>query len=195
LPALIVILLAFAVNVQPASAKGEIRASLDQPLPTDVAPGTTIPVAWKLEVRDEQTDKFVPFGAGPVFVRLIGDNPMQATQAVVDSRRGGYSAKVTVPPGGIKNVQIGFQALPASPRRHCSARILHSHCRPETRIPSTRCRGQWSFKRVVRFDCRDWHDRDRTDDIPKAETRSRDANPRLSSERLRRIVASGTVSN
>lgn len=114
LPALIVVLLAFAVNVQPASAKGEIRASLDQPLPTDVAPGTTIPVAWKLEVRDEQTDKFVPFGAGPVFVRLIGDNPMQATQAVVDSRRGGYSAKVTVPPGGIKNVQIGFQALPAS---------------------------------------------------------------------------------
>jgi hypothetical protein len=106
-------LLSVGLLSQSASAKGEIRATLDQPLPSTAAPGTRLPVAWKLEARDARTKKYVPFGAGGVFVRLIGTNPMQSTEQVVEGN-GSFSATVTVPPGGIKKVQIGFKAMQAS---------------------------------------------------------------------------------
>ncbi|MBJ7348504.1 MAG: hypothetical protein JHC87_08050 [Thermoleophilaceae bacterium] len=97
-----------------ADAKGNIRATLDQSIPSDSTPGKLITVGWKLESERPSSSsksgasKYQPFGAGEVFVRLIGPAGSRPTEAIVDGR-GHFSASVRVPSGGVKDIKIGIK--------------------------------------------------------------------------------------
>ncbi|MFY9488195.1 MAG: hypothetical protein WAP35_05810 [Solirubrobacterales bacterium] len=99
---------ALGAFAQSASAKGEMRAILDQPVPADAKPGSTLAVNWKLQVK--RGEEFEPFGAGEVYFRLVGRDPGQASETVVDGR-GSFSARVKVPPSGIERVEIGIYGM------------------------------------------------------------------------------------
>ena len=111
-----VIAMALADN---ADAKGNMRAVLDQPIPAESVPGEMITVKWKLEVErpsnpgHPRTGQYEPFGAGEVFVRLIGPAGSQPTETVVDGQ-GHFSAAVRVPTGGVKAVKIGIKGVSTS---------------------------------------------------------------------------------
>jgi hypothetical protein len=91
----------------PASGKGDVRARIDGPVRCDAAAGSTITVAWRL--TSVEGDRRRPFGAGGVFVRLLSRSGARPTKARARSaRRGRYSARVRVPRGEIRRLQIGL---------------------------------------------------------------------------------------
>jgi hypothetical protein len=93
----------------PAGAKGDVVARVLTPIPRDAAPGTTVSVAWTLTVVE--AGKRRPFRAGYVFVRLVGLNGVRTPLAygVEAGRPGGrYRARVRVPRGGVRRVEIGI---------------------------------------------------------------------------------------
>ena len=83
----------------------------------DAAAGSTITVAWRL--TSVEGDRRRPFGAGGVFVRLLSRSGARPAKAHARSaRRGRYSARVRVPRGGIRRLQIGLDGT-----RHVGDRI------------------------------------------------------------------------
>jgi hypothetical protein len=103
--ALLAVVLALAA---PAGAKGDVVARLLTPISRDVAPGTTVSVVWTLTVVE--AGKRRPFRAGYVFVRLVGLNGARTPLAYgVEAGPGGrYRARVRVPRGGVRRVEIGI---------------------------------------------------------------------------------------
>ena len=88
-----------------ASAKEGFRATLTSPIPADATPGSRITVSWK--ITDQAGD---PFNATALFVRLRGPDPADATEAFDSPTAhtdGAYGARVTVPKGGIAEIEIG----------------------------------------------------------------------------------------
>jgi hypothetical protein len=99
--------LAALAVVAPASGKGDVRARIDGPARCDAAAGSTIAVAWHL--TSVEGGRRQPFAAGGVFVRLLSRSGASATKAHARSRgRGRYSARVRVPRGEIRRLQIGL---------------------------------------------------------------------------------------
>jgi len=87
-----------------APAKEGARARLTAKLPLSAAPGTTVRVAWAVDVADGQGIRR-PFNAIGMFVRLLSRTGAPATIGFAaetghPDRR--YVAAVKVPPGGIR---------------------------------------------------------------------------------------------
>jgi hypothetical protein len=100
--------LAALVAAPSAVAKEGVKATLKTAIPLGAEPGTKVDVAWTLWFVDHGRRQ--PFGAGDVFVRLvsaIGDRP----QTAYTNGPGSYAATVTVPKGGIGDVQIGLRGF------------------------------------------------------------------------------------
>jgi hypothetical protein len=88
-----------------ASAKEGFRAALTSAIPADAKPGTTIKVAWT--VRNAAGDGF---STSAMFVRLRGPAGGKTTEGFASFAShpdGAYSARVTVPQGGISGIEVG----------------------------------------------------------------------------------------
>jgi hypothetical protein len=110
-PPLTVATLAALLVAAPASGKGDVRARIEGPVRCDAASGSVITVAWRL--ASVERGKREPFGAGGVFVRLVGEargRPMSKARARAMGR-GRYTADVRVPRGGIRRLQIGLDGI------------------------------------------------------------------------------------
>jgi hypothetical protein len=88
-----------------AGAKEGVEATLLTTIPKDAAPGTTIRIEWRL--AELQTGH--PFGAGGIFVRLLG--PRGATTAdATETAHGRFVANAPAPEGGLRGIRIGLRA-------------------------------------------------------------------------------------
>ncbi len=102
-----ILFFAAILSASAVSAKDGVRATLHTPLLTHIAADTEIRLEWSLE--DEHSG--APFSACKVFIRLIGPNGDSAEAFAGcghESSMGRYQATVSVPKGGISNVEIGI---------------------------------------------------------------------------------------
>jgi hypothetical protein len=101
-----VIAAALALLAMPAAAKEGVTAKLDHPVDLKAHVGTSIRVAWHL--RDATGH---PFGAADIYLRVsrCGHRPLQIPATA--RGRGGYSARVRVPKGGIRKLLVGLQGI------------------------------------------------------------------------------------
>jgi hypothetical protein len=94
----------------PAAGKDDVRARIEGTVRCDAAAGSTISVAWRLESVERGRRR--RFGAGDVFVRLLSRSGARPTKARARStRRGRYRARVRVPRGEIRRLQIGLDGI------------------------------------------------------------------------------------
>jgi hypothetical protein len=107
--ALLVAAVALAAAV-PALAKDGVKATLHSSIPLDAPAGTPLHVSWTLAYADEQGRRH-PFGAGGVFVRLVSASGAPAEAAYARQDEGSYKAIVTVPSGGIGDIEFGVQGF------------------------------------------------------------------------------------
>jgi hypothetical protein len=101
------------VAALPAAAKEGVKATLTSRIPVDAAPGTELDVAWTLAFTENGQRH--PFGAGGVFVRLASATGGKAETGEARPSGGDFTATVTVPEGGIGDVQIGLHAFRSNP--------------------------------------------------------------------------------
>src|SRR5918992_5940414 len=101
---LLVASLLLALVAAPAvHAKEGVRATLLGPVDIDARPGELITIAWKLEDTRGR-----PFGAGGLFVRLRSAAGGRPATAVTDGS-GRFAARLTVPEGGIEQIEFGLR--------------------------------------------------------------------------------------
>jgi hypothetical protein len=107
---LVALVLALAGLVAAGSvwAKEGAVARLTTALPLDAAPGTTIRVGWTVDVPDGSGGR-EPFGAGGMFVRLLGRAGGPSATGLADGADGPYAATVDVPADGIGGVRAGLR--------------------------------------------------------------------------------------
>jgi hypothetical protein len=100
-----VLLAAGALPAMPAVAKEGVRAKLDRPVRLDAAPGRAVRVVWRLVDEDGR-----PFGASGIYLRVsrCGRPPLRVHAR--ERAPGRYSARVTVPRGGIRKLVVGLKA-------------------------------------------------------------------------------------
>lgn len=109
----LVLVIVFAlVAASAAGAKEGVEATILSTIPKDATPGSTLHVEWRLaEVNSGQ-----PFGAGGIFVRLVGAGGATTTATADEVRPGRFAAKVVVPGGGIRRIRIGLHSWSSGPR-------------------------------------------------------------------------------
>jgi hypothetical protein len=94
----------------PAAAKEGVKAELTTSIPLDAPAGTELKVGWRLfSVNDEGQQE--AFGANGVYVRLLSASGADAEEGVAPvgaHPTGQYEATVTVPEGGIRDVQVAL---------------------------------------------------------------------------------------
>ena len=95
---------AAALLAVPAEAKDGVRAKLDAPVRLDTASGKTIRIAWRLVDRSGHR-----FGASGIYLRVSRCGRAPLTVPAGPSGRGGYSARVRVPRGGIRKLVVGLE--------------------------------------------------------------------------------------
>src|SRR3954451_24863805 len=90
-----------------AGAKEGVEATILSAIPKDAAPGSSFRVEWRLaELRDGH-----PFGAGGIFVRLVGPTGAATTAFADEGANGRFAATATVPDGGLRGIRIGVRGL------------------------------------------------------------------------------------
>jgi len=92
-------------------AKEGARARLTAKLPLSAAPGTTVRVAWAVDVADGQGVRR-PFNAIGMFVQLLSRTGAPATLASASPTAradGRYLARIKVPLGGIGGIRTGLR--------------------------------------------------------------------------------------
>ncbi|HEY3185101.1 MAG TPA: hypothetical protein VGJ77_19835 [Gaiellaceae bacterium] len=95
-----------ALAASSALAKEGVEATLLTTVPKHAAPGSTIRIEWRLADLSGR-----PFGAGGIFVRLIGPGGVSTTAFADDVSRGRFAATATVPVGGLRGIRIGLRAM------------------------------------------------------------------------------------
>jgi hypothetical protein len=90
-----------------AGAKEGVEAMLLSAVPTDAAPGSTLRIEWRLV----QLENGRPFGAGGIFVRLVGAGGAATTADAEATAQGRFSATAVVPDGGIRRIRIGLHGF------------------------------------------------------------------------------------
>ena len=99
-----VFICAFALAAQPASAKEGVRAKLEASVRLAAAPGTTIPITWRLvDARGNA------FGAGGIYLRVSRCGGGLRRVKARDLGGGRFSARVRVPAGGIRRLRVGLE--------------------------------------------------------------------------------------
>jgi hypothetical protein len=97
-----------AVSLAPiAAAQYRVEARVLTPISRDAEPGSRITVAWTL--THVEGGKRRPYGAGYVLARLVGPNGRRtpSVYGVHMLRPGGYRARLRVPRGGTRRLEIG----------------------------------------------------------------------------------------
>jgi hypothetical protein len=98
----------------PAAAKGEDGfARIVTPIYEDAEPGTTLKVSWRAFVRVDGAE--VPFNAEGVFIRLTGFGGATSEALAAQPTEGLYLARVVVPAGGIRQVEVGVAGTASYP--------------------------------------------------------------------------------
>jgi hypothetical protein len=108
----VVAILAVAVAAAAATSaggKGGVHATLIAPLPLDARAGDHVTISWRLEVMNGGAPQ--PFDVVGAFVRLYGAAGSTTTAFTWNDSHpdGVYSAKATVPDGGIQAIRIGIR--------------------------------------------------------------------------------------
>ena len=99
-----VLIAAAALLAMPATAKEGVRAELDEPVRLGTPPGKTIKVAWHLVDQEGRA-----FGASGIYLRVSRCGRRGLTVPATERSRGGYSARVKVPKGGIRRLRVGLR--------------------------------------------------------------------------------------
>jgi hypothetical protein len=110
----------------PAAAKEGVRATLKTAIPLDASAGTRLRIGWSLAYKDEQ-GRSRPFAANATFVRLLSKTGAGAETAYASSGRytdGDYTATVTVPGGGIRDLRIGLRGFTSGANGTRNADVL-----------------------------------------------------------------------
>jgi hypothetical protein len=89
-----------------AGAKEGVEATLLTTVPKDAAPGSTIRIEWRLAELGGR-----PFGAGGVFVRLVGSGGGATTTFAHEGPTGRFAADARVPDRGIEALRIGLRGM------------------------------------------------------------------------------------
>jgi hypothetical protein len=89
-------------------AKDNAVATIDSPLPPDADPRTEITVGWTVTVPVPDGSP-APFNAEAMFIRLIPDGGEPIEAIGVQDRPGHYAATVTMPAGGLRDVEFGLR--------------------------------------------------------------------------------------
>jgi len=91
-----------------ALAKDNAVVTLDEPIPTDPEPGSTITIAWTLGIPDGNGGT-VPYDAEVVFVRFtpVTGEPLEVVAH--QDREGHYRATITVPDAGLGRAVFGLK--------------------------------------------------------------------------------------
>jgi hypothetical protein len=101
--------IALALMVTTAAlAKGDAVATIDSPLPPDADPGTEITVGWTVTVPVPDGSP-APFNAEAMFIRLIPNAGEPVEVVGRQDRLGHYVATVTMPAGGLRDVEFGLR--------------------------------------------------------------------------------------
>ena len=100
-------LLAAVALAPSAGAQYRVEARVLTPISRDAEPGSRVTVAWTL--THVEGGKRRPLGAGYVLARLVGPNGRRTPSAygVHTLRPGGYRARLRVPRGGARRLEIG----------------------------------------------------------------------------------------
>jgi hypothetical protein len=99
-----------------AAAKERVTATIHAPTRCDAVAGHRITVAFQLTSWAQGTPQ--PFGAGGVFVvlRRFGAKPgVKRAATSAGSGTGRYTARVTVPRGGIRRIDVGLEGTASTP--------------------------------------------------------------------------------
>jgi hypothetical protein len=105
----VAVLAGAALAVAPGAATKEgARARLTSTVALAAVPGTTIRVGWMVSVPDGKGGR-EPFGAMQMFVRLLSRTGERSTIGFAPQSAGRYTARVTVPDGGIGGVRMGLR--------------------------------------------------------------------------------------
>ena len=109
LRSLVALIGALALVASPAMGKEGAEAKLDNAVPRDAEPGSTIDVGWSVfSVRGVERD---PMVGSPIYVRLVSRDRTTSTDVMgteSPSGSGHYTASIEVPAGGIGEVVIGL---------------------------------------------------------------------------------------
>jgi hypothetical protein len=90
-----------------AGAKENVEATILSRIPTDATPGSILRIEWRLA----ELGSGRPFGAGGIFIRLIGRGGASTAADAEAIRPGRFAAHVVVPGGGIRRIRIGLHGL------------------------------------------------------------------------------------
>jgi hypothetical protein len=92
-----------------ASAKGRVTATIHAPTRCDATAGTRITIAFGL--TSVAAGALQPFGASGVYVvlRRTGGRAGVKRHATPAAAAGRYTARVTVPRGGIRRIDVGLE--------------------------------------------------------------------------------------
>jgi hypothetical protein len=117
--------LAFALAPTAAPAKGRVTATVQAPTRCDAAAGTRVRIAFTLSALRADGQTAEPFGAGGVFVVLRrGEGRTALKRAARSGARGHYTARVTVPRGGIRRIDVGLEGTRTSGGQTHDADVL-----------------------------------------------------------------------
>jgi hypothetical protein len=94
-----------------AGAKEGVEATLLTAVPASAKAGTHLRIEWRLA----ELNSGRPFGAGGVFIRLVGGRGSVTGAEAREVRPGLYAARVRVPSGGIHRIRIGLHAWTSGP--------------------------------------------------------------------------------
>jgi hypothetical protein len=97
----------------PAAGKEGVKATLTTRVPVAAPAGTMVRIGWTLGYRDAH-GRLHPFGAGGIFLRLLGAPGVRAQTAVAHPTIRGYAATVRVPQG-LRGIQIGIHSWSNGP--------------------------------------------------------------------------------
>ncbi len=100
----LVAIVAAATIAMPALGKEGVRATLDSPVRLDTPAGKSMRVVWHLSDEEGRA-----FGASGIYLRVsrCGARPLRIPATV--RGRGRYSAKFTVPEGGLRKLMVGLK--------------------------------------------------------------------------------------
>lgn len=99
------------LTVGGAQAKEGVEATILGTIPKHAPPGSTLRIEWRLA----ELESGRPFGAGGIFIRLLGSSGAVTTSDAQETSPGRYAARIAVPVGGIYRIRIGLHGWMSGP--------------------------------------------------------------------------------
>jgi|GEM_PF-2818774 len=120
-----VVICAVVLFALPASAKEGVRAKLEGTARLGAAPGTTIPVTWRLVDADGRA-----FGASGIYLRVSRCGGGVRRVKARNLGGGRFSARVVIPKSGIRTLRVGLMGWRTSGDKTQRADVLFEFSPP-----------------------------------------------------------------